>query len=121
MQKNLVDEKLGKVDSLKKVAEELGCSLPQLCIAWCVKNPHVSTVITGSTKPEQVQASLRATSLHRGPVVLGPVVLLWMASGAAVQLRVPGQLRMGPCCCQALPAELRRLLCGSRSRTTWAP
>lgn len=42
------------VDNLKPVADELGCTLAQLSLAWCLKNPHVSSVITGATKVEQV-------------------------------------------------------------------
>jgi aryl-alcohol dehydrogenase-like predicted oxidoreductase len=43
-----------------KVAEELGCSLAQLSLAWCAKNPHVSSVITGASRPEQVTDNLGA-------------------------------------------------------------
>lgn len=43
-----------KADKLKPIAEELGCSLAQLALAWCVRNKNVSTVITGSTKVHQV-------------------------------------------------------------------
>jgi len=50
----LVNETLDKVDALKPIAEELGASLAQLALAWCAKNPHVSTVIMGATKEHQV-------------------------------------------------------------------
>ena len=53
-EKKLVQENLAKVDELQKVAEKLDCKLAQLAIAWCAKNPNVSTVITGATKQEQV-------------------------------------------------------------------
>jgi hypothetical protein len=46
------------VRQLAGVAEELGCTLAQLAIAWCVKNPHVSTVITGASRVEQVHENL---------------------------------------------------------------
>ena len=49
-----MDETLEKVDALKPIAEELGASLAQLALAWCAKNPHVSTVILGATKEHQV-------------------------------------------------------------------
>lgn len=45
---------LAKVDRLRPIADELGCSLAQLSIAWCASNPHVSTVITGASRPSQV-------------------------------------------------------------------
>ncbi|MGE3622205.1 MAG: potassium channel beta subunit family protein [Acidimicrobiia bacterium] len=49
-----------KVRALAGVADELGCSLAQLAIAWCAANPHVSTVITGASRPEQVVENLGA-------------------------------------------------------------
>jgi voltage-dependent potassium channel beta subunit len=48
------------VQRLKDVADELGCSLAQLAIAWCAANPHVSTVITGASRVEQVRDNLGA-------------------------------------------------------------
>ena len=48
------------VKTLAGVARELGCTLPQLAIAWCAKNPHVSTVITGASRVEQVKENLKA-------------------------------------------------------------
>ncbi|EME25908.1 Probable voltage-gated potassium channel subunit beta [Galdieria sulphuraria] len=50
-------------DSLKPIAEELGCTLAQLAIAWCAANPNVSTVITGATKLEQLEENFRAIQL----------------------------------------------------------
>ena len=53
-------ERNAKVRQLKEVADELGCSLSQLSIAWCAKNPHVSTVITGASSPDQVRENMGA-------------------------------------------------------------
>jgi voltage-dependent potassium channel beta subunit len=49
-----------QVRQLQVIAEELGCTLAQLAIAWCAHNPRVSTVITGASRPEQVQENLGA-------------------------------------------------------------
>jgi voltage-dependent potassium channel beta subunit len=49
-----------QVRALKPVADDLGCTLAQLAIAWCAANPHVSTVITGASRVEQVQENMRA-------------------------------------------------------------
>ena len=49
-----------KVRKLGSIAEELDCTLSQLAIAWCAKNPHVSTVITGASRPEQVHENMGA-------------------------------------------------------------
>jgi len=57
----LTDEQnLEKVRRLKKVADDLECSLAQLSIAWCAANPNVTTVITGASKVEQVHENLKA-------------------------------------------------------------
>ena len=52
--------KLAKVRALEPVAKELGCTLSQLSIAWILKNPYVSTVITGASRVEQVHENLKA-------------------------------------------------------------
>ena len=48
------------VTRLEEIAQELGCSLPQLAIAWAAHNPQVSSVITGASKPAQLQDNLGA-------------------------------------------------------------
>jgi voltage-dependent potassium channel beta subunit len=48
------------VRRLKAVADDLGCTLAQLALAWCVRNPHVSSVITGASKVEQVRQNMTA-------------------------------------------------------------
>ena len=53
-------EKIKKVGQLMPIAEELGCTMAQLALAWCLKNPNISTVITGASKPEQVVENLAA-------------------------------------------------------------
>jgi aryl-alcohol dehydrogenase-like predicted oxidoreductase len=47
---------------LKALADDLGISLAHLAIAWCLKNPNVSTVILGASKPEQLEHNLKATT-----------------------------------------------------------
>src|SRR6202040_2300833 len=42
------------VKRLVPIAADLGCTLAQMSLAWCLKNPHVSTVITGASRPAQV-------------------------------------------------------------------
>jgi voltage-dependent potassium channel beta subunit len=51
------------VTNLVQFSKELGVSMPQLGVAWCLKNPNVSTVILGATKPEQLQETLSATNI----------------------------------------------------------
>jgi aryl-alcohol dehydrogenase-like predicted oxidoreductase len=61
MRQDLTDAgRNAKVQQLKTVADELGASLAQLSLAWCAANPHVSTVITGASRVEQVRENLGA-------------------------------------------------------------
>lgn len=55
--------KIEKVQKLAPIADELGCTLAQLALAWCLKNPHVSTVITGASRKSQVIENLKALEL----------------------------------------------------------
>jgi voltage-dependent potassium channel beta subunit len=54
---------LAKVRQLAAVAADLGCTQAQLAIAWCLKNPHVSSVITGASRPEQVVENMAAAEV----------------------------------------------------------
>lgn len=57
----LTDERRNtQVAELMTVADRLGVSVAQLAIAWCAANPHVSTVITGASRPEQVIENMGA-------------------------------------------------------------
>ena len=56
----IIQDKIEKVQQLQSLANELGCSLPALSIAWCIKNPNVTTAILGATKKEQLIDNLTA-------------------------------------------------------------
>jgi aryl-alcohol dehydrogenase-like predicted oxidoreductase len=51
------------VQTLLPIATELGCTLAQLAIAWAASNPHVSSVITGASKIEQLHSNLGALAV----------------------------------------------------------
>jgi aryl-alcohol dehydrogenase-like predicted oxidoreductase len=55
--------RIAKVRKLAPLAKELGCSMAQLALAWCLKNPHVSTVITGASRAEQVTENMKSLDL----------------------------------------------------------
>lgn len=56
----LKPDSLSKVAQLMPLASDLGCSMAALALAWCLKNPNVSTAITGATKPAQMAENLKA-------------------------------------------------------------
>jgi voltage-dependent potassium channel beta subunit len=57
-------EKEGKLEKVKELTEyantKLDCTMADLALAWCVKNPHVSCVLLGATKTHQIEANLKA-------------------------------------------------------------
>lgn len=57
------EEKLNKVRELSKLAGELDVPLAALSIAWCIKNPNVTTAILGATKKEQLIDNLKALEI----------------------------------------------------------
>ncbi len=64
LHKQLTDpEKLARVQALEPIAKELDCTLSQLALAWCLKNPFVSTVITGASRVEQVRENMKAAEV----------------------------------------------------------
>lgn len=64
--------RIDKTKLLDVLAKELGTTLPKLGIAWCVKNPNVSTAILGASKPEQLKENL--TSLEVLPLLTNEVM-----------------------------------------------
>ena len=52
--------KLAAVEKLRPIAGDLGCTISQLALAWCLKNPNVSTVITGASRVSQVHENMKA-------------------------------------------------------------
>jgi len=52
------NQQVEKVKKLAVLAQELGGTVAQLALAWCLKNKHVSTVITGATKVEQLMENI---------------------------------------------------------------
>ena len=59
-ERELTATRLKMVDEVKAIAAELGLSLPVFAIAWCLKNPRVSTVILGASKVAQLEENLKA-------------------------------------------------------------
>lgn len=54
---------IAKVRELTRIAQDLGASMAQLALAWCLKNPNVSTIITGASRLEQLQENLLALNV----------------------------------------------------------
>jgi voltage-dependent potassium channel beta subunit len=61
LQETLTDaDANAKVQDLKVIADEIGCTLAQLAVAWTASNPHVSTVMLGASRVEQIHENLQS-------------------------------------------------------------
>lgn len=56
-------EEIEAVRGLKPIADRLGATQSQLAVAWCLKNANVSSVITGASRPEQLEENVGALAL----------------------------------------------------------
>ena len=59
----LTPQRIEAVRKLTPIASELGATPAQLALAWCAHNPHVSTVITGASRPAQVKENMKAMDI----------------------------------------------------------
>lgn len=59
----LTDDNLEKVEKLSKIAQELGTTMPILALAWILRKTIVSSVITGASKPSQLESNIAASGL----------------------------------------------------------
>jgi voltage-dependent potassium channel beta subunit len=59
-EKTVIDEKISKVQSFQLLADELGTGMAPLAIAWCLRNPNVTTAILGATRKEQLEENFKA-------------------------------------------------------------
>ncbi len=60
LRKRVTQDKLDKVKQLQEVAGDLDCTTAQLSIAWLLRLPEVSSVITGASRAEQVHENMKA-------------------------------------------------------------
>lgn len=75
LREQLNPKTIEKTKELAKLAGDIGCSLAQLSIAWCLKNPHVSSVILGATSESQLEDNLGAIEVKAklNPDVMGKI------------------------------------------------
>ncbi len=60
----LTNQNLNKVEELISVADELGCSLPQVALAWALRLPQITSLIVGASKPSQLETNLGALDVE---------------------------------------------------------
>ncbi|GGR24358.1 aldo/keto reductase family protein [Deinococcus ruber] len=69
----LTDENVQKVRDLKPIADDLGLTRAQLALAWILRQPGVSSVITGATKTSQIEDTVKAAGVNLSDEVIGRI------------------------------------------------
>lgn len=73
MRQTITDERLDKVEALLELAQELNLSLSVLALAWILRRPCISGVITGASKPEQIEKNVEASHVNLSHEVLARI------------------------------------------------
>ena len=66
-------EQLEKVEQLEGIAKEIGLTLPQLALAWVLRQPNVSSALIGASRPEQVEENCAASGVKLSQDVLDKI------------------------------------------------
>ncbi|MPZ90009.1 MAG: aldo/keto reductase, partial [Nitriliruptorales bacterium] len=69
----MTPEILEAVQRVKPIAQEAGCSLSQLALAWCLRDQGISSVVVGATKTSHVEDNVAAADLTADPALLSRV------------------------------------------------
>ena len=69
----LTDEVLAVVDRLRPIAADAGLSLPQLALAWVLREPNVASAIVGVSRPEQLDDNAAAAGVRLGRETLAAI------------------------------------------------
>jgi voltage-dependent potassium channel beta subunit len=81
MRNRLTDETIAKVKQLKPIADELGINRAQLAIAWILRHPEVTSVITGATKPEHIESNVKAAEVVLDQAVIDRIEKIFPSEG----------------------------------------
>ena len=79
MEAFLTDDTLARVEQLRPLAADLGLTMAQLALAWCLRDEHVASVIVGATRPEQLAETARASGVRLPDDVVDAIDTLFPA------------------------------------------
>lgn len=77
MQDVLKDDVLERIDRLRPIADQVGCSLAQLALAWCLRTPSVSSVLIGATSTAQLDENVAGLDAAIPPEALARIDALF--------------------------------------------
>ena len=64
---------LEKVQRLAPIAKEVGCTMSQLALAWCLRRPEITSCIVGATGPEQLEENAEASGIRLEPATISRI------------------------------------------------
>jgi voltage-dependent potassium channel beta subunit len=73
IKEDLTEENIERVKKLNAIAGDLGLTMPQLALAWILRRPEISSVITGASRPEQVEENVKASGVKLEEDVLAEI------------------------------------------------
>ncbi len=73
IKQDLTEENIARVKQLNAIAGDLGLTMPQLALAWILRRPEISSVITGASRPEQVEENVKASGVRLEGDVLAEI------------------------------------------------
>ncbi len=73
IKEDLTPENIARVKQLNAIAGDLGLTMPQLALAWILRRPEISSVITGASRPEQVEENVKASGVELPEDVLAEI------------------------------------------------
>jgi L-glyceraldehyde 3-phosphate reductase len=81
----LTDDYLERIRGIEGVAREAGLSIPQLAVAWVLRDPVVTTAIIGASRPSQVDDAVHASKATLSDDVIAALEPFAAPVGAAVR------------------------------------
>ena len=79
MEAFLADDALGRVEQLRPIASDLGLTMAQLALAWCLRQDGVASVIVGATRPAQLRENVAAAGVRLSTDVVRAIDRLFPA------------------------------------------
>ncbi len=73
IKEDLTPENIERVKKLNQIAGDLGLTMPQLALAWILRRPEITSVITGASRPEQVEENMKASGVTLSDDVLAEI------------------------------------------------
>jgi len=70
MKKGITPEKIEQVNKLALIAEDAGCSLSELALAWILRQDNVSSALVGASRPDQVESNVKALHVTLSPEII---------------------------------------------------